>query len=1220
MTEAKVGCRVEVANKGAGVVRFVGETEFAPGIKWFGVELDQANGKNDGSVAGKAYFSCEANHGCFVKEDAVLVLQPPEEQVKGGSSEQNEAVAGQQQRVKTPARAPPPPPEAAETPSTPAPAAKAAAAGQPGQKASGGPDSALSKVQAARERKRALAERLERRTAATKSASAAMPGSTRSPASTPATKPQRTASISATQTSPAPTALAADDVRLAELSAQVEEKDNALSALEATVESIKGQLVSKEEEIESLRATAESEKQARIDLESQLRTLTSQAERADMDAEAKGKAAVAKLQRQVEKQASELEELQGVVETLSLDKEQMEVDKDIAEEKADGLDSQLQQLQLDFDEVSQQLEDALEAAGAAAGDAAAAAAAIPQDVSKLSEENGKLREALKRLHAASTSEKSEFTKQVKALTKERDALAAAQQQLDKLKPQHQQLEQQVEELKSMLDTAQAYETMVETLSEKNLELADANADLREANEELEELRLLSEEVEQQHLDLQRDLERDLEGRNTELVNAQIQIESLEQQLKSNDQSMDKVKAVILDAQERDREAQDLAAQLTTAQEQLAQAKAKARDANLALLNETENKLARTIAMETARTAREQLEVQVRCVQALVPPSTLAPGKAVLQLIQATLELLDSASLLVQLILRSGAANITKWDPEKAPVFTLDVAAACVEARLDAKSVWAVLRAPKLSWDACCRLANAVGPMASQNARVVAQLLEIVQRGDLGVRNLAEARNTVDTLLETLAASSVTLRASISKVQQQQQEEGLNVGDVAMPPLGIEQLRRVQLVLFQRAGEFPEQESVLYDLDSCCKTLEQLEKDAPGKLVEFAREETELVEVLQSLPTSTGPALLPGASLVRQLLLGERSVTVLLPLDVPAWDDFARLVLEDLESASSTREELQDSRSALKRRVLELHEKTSELTALHGVRDDLQQKLDASREIALERDGLVAKCKQLEEDLANKTREYDQAVQVARDEAEKHETEMSRVMAAASANPRQVGPNAEVSPLASLLSPGKAPPRQQPSATEPSPSPSKQGGPRLAASAPADPLAERLLRDEVEFWKARGVVNRMSELKALRFQPVRKYDGKVLPLPAETRFAGGEDTLDLTRARALMAQALVAQSTVRVPRLSSNSSASLHQQVLSQQVAARALSRSLGDPSAARKSRQLQVYPDMSKVASVQVPGSSSAACSGAAPLRRKLLVDRSTMDVLFKPLPVLQRV
>jgi hypothetical protein len=72
-----IGAIVDI-NLGRGVVRFHGPTSFSPG-KWVGIELSEPVGKNDGSVKGISYFSCQTNHGVFVKPSQVKLTQdlPP---------------------------------------------------------------------------------------------------------------------------------------------------------------------------------------------------------------------------------------------------------------------------------------------------------------------------------------------------------------------------------------------------------------------------------------------------------------------------------------------------------------------------------------------------------------------------------------------------------------------------------------------------------------------------------------------------------------------------------------------------------------------------------------------------------------------------------------------------------------------------------------------------------------------------------------------------------------------------------------------------------------------------------------------------------------------------------------------------------------------------------------------------------------------------------------
>ncbi|KAL1452149.1 hypothetical protein WDU94_006453, partial [Cyamophila willieti] len=59
-----IGDRVYVGGIKSGRIAFIGETKFAPG-DWAGIVLDDAVGKNDGTVGQCRYFQCEPKHGIF---------------------------------------------------------------------------------------------------------------------------------------------------------------------------------------------------------------------------------------------------------------------------------------------------------------------------------------------------------------------------------------------------------------------------------------------------------------------------------------------------------------------------------------------------------------------------------------------------------------------------------------------------------------------------------------------------------------------------------------------------------------------------------------------------------------------------------------------------------------------------------------------------------------------------------------------------------------------------------------------------------------------------------------------------------------------------------------------------------------------------------------------------------------------------------------------------
>ncbi len=82
LTDFELGQTVEVQGGRVGTVRYTGGTHFAAG-DWIGIELDDASGKNDGSVQGERYFDCGAGHGMFVRPAAAKVLEQPTPKANG---------------------------------------------------------------------------------------------------------------------------------------------------------------------------------------------------------------------------------------------------------------------------------------------------------------------------------------------------------------------------------------------------------------------------------------------------------------------------------------------------------------------------------------------------------------------------------------------------------------------------------------------------------------------------------------------------------------------------------------------------------------------------------------------------------------------------------------------------------------------------------------------------------------------------------------------------------------------------------------------------------------------------------------------------------------------------------------------------------------------------------------------------------------------------------
>jgi dynactin 1 len=95
ISDIRPGQVITISDGRRAIIRFVGSTEFAQG-EWVGLELEDATGKNDGSVKGERYFDCEMGYGMFIRPSAIteIVEQPRREERPNGNPVNGTAVRG----------------------------------------------------------------------------------------------------------------------------------------------------------------------------------------------------------------------------------------------------------------------------------------------------------------------------------------------------------------------------------------------------------------------------------------------------------------------------------------------------------------------------------------------------------------------------------------------------------------------------------------------------------------------------------------------------------------------------------------------------------------------------------------------------------------------------------------------------------------------------------------------------------------------------------------------------------------------------------------------------------------------------------------------------------------------------------------------------------------------------------------------------------------------
>ncbi|KZF19894.1 hypothetical protein L228DRAFT_285295 [Xylona heveae TC161] len=233
--------------------------------------------------------------------------------------------------------------------------------------------------------------------------------------------------------------------------------------------------------IQRLQTKYQPQQQEIVELKQQIKALESQAEAAETEQQERELALeMATLDREMAEENMEV--YKAEVEALKLKVEELEVDLEvIKEEKAETVE--------DDDEPGDMTHDR---------------------VAFLENKNERLREALFRLREMTQQQEAELQAQIKTLEQDVTDYDFYKQGYEEIQGKFAQADTSIEDLKQQLDNALGAEKIIEELTETNLGLNEQIEDLKAAVDDLECLKELSDELEYNHVETEKQLKEELD--------------------------------------------------------------------------------------------------------------------------------------------------------------------------------------------------------------------------------------------------------------------------------------------------------------------------------------------------------------------------------------------------------------------------------------------------------------------------------------------------------------------------------------------------------------------------------------------------------------------------------------------------------------------------------------------------------------------------------------
>ncbi|XP_065153075.1 dynactin subunit 1 isoform X2 [Paramisgurnus dabryanus] len=557
----KVGSVVEVIGKGhRGIVAYIGNTLFASG-KWVGVILEESRGKNDGTVQGKRYFTCQENHGIFVRQSQIQLVDDGADTTSPDTPEAATSKMLKREIIEGPK-------SNKVTPTT-----RKTTTRRPKQTRTG------------------VGVKMGSGSASAGEMSSSEPST---PAQTPLAAPVIPSPVG-TLISPGAPPIPGPTKEEESLRAQVKDLEEKLETLKIKRTEDKAKL----KELEKHKIQLEQLQEWKCKMQEQQSELQKQLK----EAKKESKEALEAKEHYME----EMADTADAIEMATLDKEMAEERAESLQLEADALKEKLEELTMDLEILKHEIEEK-----------GSEGAASSYHVKQLEEQNARLKEALVRMRDLSASEKQEHAKLQKQMEKKNLELETLRSQKEKLQEELKMAEKTVDELKEQVDAALGAEEMVEMLTERNLDLEEKVRELRETVADLEAINEMNDELQENARETELELREQLDLGAASIRESEKRVEAAQETVADYQQTIQKYRELTAHLQEVNR---DLMSQQEASTEQ--QQPAEIFDFKIKFA-ETKA-CAKAIEMELRKMEVAQANRQVSLLISFMPDSFLKHG-------------------------------------------------------------------------------------------------------------------------------------------------------------------------------------------------------------------------------------------------------------------------------------------------------------------------------------------------------------------------------------------------------------------------------------------------------------------------------------------------------------------------------------------------------------------------------------------------------------------